>query len=80
MTEEQRKNLFSRFTEITQIKEEEETIDTILPQSIETPRESISDTSRDESKLTYEELIEDFITYEKPAIMSLKTFERLWNS
>lgn len=77
MTEEQRKNLFSKFTEI---KEEKETIDTMLPQSIENTGESISVSARDESKLSYSELIEDFITYEKSAVMTLKTFERLWNN
>lgn len=77
MTEEQRKNLFSKFTDVV---EEKETIDTMLPQSIESSGEVIVEGARDESNLTYEELIEDFLTYNKKSVMTLKTFERLWNS
>jgi hypothetical protein len=77
MTEEQRKNLFSKFTEIS---EEKETIDTMLPIELESTGETTYDTPRDESNLTYEQLIEDFRTFNKPAVMTLKTFQRLWNS
>ena len=77
MTEEQRKNLFSKFTDVV---EEKETIDTMLPQSIERSGDVIVEGARDESNLTYEELIEDFLTYNKKSVMTLKTFERLWNS
>jgi len=77
MTEEQRKNLFSKFTDVV---EEKEMIDTMLPQSIESSVELIKDGPRDESNLTYEELVEDFLTYSKKSVMTLETFERLWNS
>lgn len=77
MTEEQRKNLFSKFTDVV---EEKETIDTLLPQSIESSVETIVEGARDESNLTYEELIDDYLTFNKKSVMTLKTFERLWNS
>jgi hypothetical protein len=42
--------------------------------------ESNSDTPRDESTLTYEELLEDFVKFDKSAVMKPETFDRLWNS
>ena len=35
---------------------------------------------RDEYNLTYDELIEEFNLFNKPAIMKPQTFDRLWNS
>lgn len=81
MTEEQ-KRLLKKYSEInkTEIKEENETIDTLLPNEIESSGELDYKVARDESTLTYEELIEDYHKFNKPAVMTLKTFERLWNS
>lgn len=41
--------------------------------------ESISDTPRDEFTLTYDELLVDFIKFNKSAVMRMETFNRLWS-
>jgi len=42
--------------------------------------ESIYEGPRDESTLTYNQLLEDFIKWDKSAVMKPETFERLWYS
>lgn len=77
MTPEERQKLFNKLKETNEVVE---TIDTLLPSELESSGEVISTHARDESNLTYEQLIEDYHTFNKPAVMTLKTFERLWNS
>lgn len=76
MTQEQRLSLLSKLKDT---EKKEETIDTILPQSVESSVEVTTEVARDEYNLTYDELIEDFIKFEKRAIMKPQTFDRLWN-
>ena len=76
MTEEQRLSLLSKLKDT---EKKEETIDTQLPQSIESSVELTTEVARDEYNLTYDELIEDFIKFDKRAIMKPQTFDRLWN-
>ena len=76
MTEEQRLSLLSKLNDT---EKKEETIDTQLPQSIESSVEPMPEGARDEYNLTYDELIEDFIKFDKRAIMKPQTFDRLWN-
>ena len=73
MTELQ-KQLLNEFIE--QPKKEN---DTIIPQSLVSLSEASTEVARDESDLSYNELLEDYIKFKKPAIMKLHTFNRLWN-
>tara|TARA_R110000803_G_scaffold109610_1_gene177982 strand:- start:649 stop:870 length:222 start_codon:yes stop_codon:yes gene_type:complete len=73
MTELQ-KQLLNEFVE--QPKKEN---DTIIPQSLVSLSEASTEVARDESDLSYNELLEDYIKFKKPAIMKLHTFNRLWN-
>lgn len=41
--------------------------------------ESNSDTLRDESTLTYDELLVDFVKFNKSGVMKAETFDKLWN-
>ena len=54
-------------------------VDTLEPSIIESSLDTSGETVRDEYNLTYDELIEDFIKFEKRAIMKPQTFDRLWN-
>ena len=76
MTEEQRLSLLSKLKDT---EKKEETIDTQLPQSIESSVEVTTEVARDEYNLTYDELMEDFVKFNKRAIMKQQTFDRLWN-
>lgn len=60
-------------------EEVKETIDTQLPQSVESSVEVTTEVARDEYNLTYDELMEDFVKFNKRAIMKPQTFDRLWN-
>ena len=62
------------------LREDKVSVDTILPQKLESSGEATTEFARDESTLTYDELIEDFITFNKSGIMTELTFWRLWNS
>mgnify|MGYP006116225583 CR=1 FL=1 len=73
MTELQ-KQLLNEFVE--QPKKEN---DTIIPQSLVSLSEASTEVARDETDLSYNELLEDYIKFKKPAIMKLHTFNRLWN-
>ena len=66
-------------TLLKNLSEDKISVDTIIPLEIESPLEIITDGPRDESKLRYEELLEDYHKYEKSAVMQSKTFDRLWN-
>jgi len=71
MTEEQRKSLLSKFNNLD---------DTITPSVEESSGELTGEGARDEFNLTYNQLIEDYIKFNKSAIMKESTFDRLWNS
>ena len=64
---------------LNEIKDTKVSVDTILPQSLESSGEPTIEGVRDEYNLTYDELIEDFIKFEKRAIMKPQTFDRLWS-
>ena len=55
-------------------------VDTITPSVKESSVELTEDVPRDEYNLTYDELIEDYIKFNKSAIMKESTWTRLWNS
>jgi hypothetical protein len=74
MKEVQRITLYNKF-----IEEPKEENDTIIPQSLVSLSEDTAEVARDESDLSYNELLEDYIKFKKPAIMKLHTFNRLWN-
>ena len=75
MTELQKKLL----SEIIEAKEAKVSADTITPQSLDRLSHSSPEVARDESDLTYNELLVDYIKFKKSAIMKLHTFNRLWN-
>jgi hypothetical protein len=79
MTDEARKALLSKYTEITEFKDETNSIDTELPIDIESSGDTIKSIPSDESNLTYDELIVEFNQFKKSAVMSPITFQRLWN-
>ena len=54
--------------------------DTITPSVKESSVETTEEGPRDEYNLTYNELIEEFIKFDKSAIMKESTWNRLWNS
>ena len=64
---------------LNEINEPKVSVDTILPQSLESSGELTTEVARDEYNLTYDELIEDFHKFEKRAIMKPQTFDRLWS-
>jgi hypothetical protein len=74
MTEEQRLTLLNKF-----IEEPKVSVDTTIPQSLVSSGEDTLDVASDESKLTYDELLEEYIRFNKSAIMKPATFDRLWN-
>jgi hypothetical protein len=76
MTEEYKLSLLSK---LKNTENEKLSVDTILPQKIESSLETITEVARDEYNLTYDELIEDFHKFEKRAIMKPQTFDRLWS-
>ena len=66
-------------TLLGELRDDKVSVDTIIPLQVETPPEVITDGSSDESKLTYDELLEEYIRFNKSAIMKPETFDRLWN-
>ena len=54
--------------------------DVIIPSEKETSVETTEEGPRDEYNLTYDELIEDYIKFNKRAIMKESTWNRIWNS
>ena len=79
MTELQKQLLNDMNSKKVVSEEVNETIDTQLPQNIESSGELTPEVARDEYNLTYDELIEDFHKFGKRAIMKPQTFDRLWN-
>lgn len=54
--------------------------DIITPSVKESSVETTEEGHRDEYNLTYDELIEEFIKFNKSAVMKESTWNRLWNS
>jgi len=52
--------------------------DTNTPSVEESSGELTGEGARDEFNLTYDELLEDYIKFNKSAIMKESTFNRLW--
>lgn len=79
MTELQKQLLNEMNTQAVVLDEVKLSVDTILPQKIESSLETITEGERDEYNLTYDELLEDFHKFGKKAIMKPQTFDRLWS-
>lgn len=81
MTEEQ-KRLLKKYSELNKTEYKEEKVEEVSSPTSEVevflkPTERVQ---RDEYKLSYDELIEEYNFFKKSAVMKPETFDRLWNS
>lgn len=62
------------------LREDKSSVEVELPSVTESSLELTETGPRDEFNLTYNQLIEEFVKWDKKGIMKESTFERLWNN